>query len=92
MKDLDATGASGRIGLYGAPYGGDAVFSGSVVRGEERLIESAVGSAKALEALALSDELSKSDDALRRVDRVERTVMISAEARQVLSSDGSKWG
>ncbi|KAF3546864.1 hypothetical protein DY000_02000969 [Brassica cretica] len=48
--------------------------------------------AKALEALALSDELSKSDDALRRVDRIERTVMISPEARQVLSSDGSKWG
>ncbi|KAL0674406.1 hypothetical protein Bca4012_002387 [Brassica carinata] len=48
--------------------------------------------AKALEALALSDELSKSDDALRRIDRVERTVMISEEARQVLSSDGSKLG
>ncbi|KAL0770502.1 hypothetical protein Bca101_035653 [Brassica carinata] len=32
------------LGLYGAPYGGVAVFSGSVVRGEERLIEAAVGS------------------------------------------------
>ncbi|WZZ49224.1 hypothetical protein YC2023_049331 [Brassica napus] len=32
------------LGLYGAPYGGVAVFSGSVVRGEERLIEAAVDS------------------------------------------------
>ncbi|KAL0756521.1 hypothetical protein Bca101_094189 [Brassica carinata] len=31
-------------------------------------------------ALALSDEISKSDEALRRVDRVGRTEMVSAEA------------
>ncbi|KAF3508925.1 hypothetical protein F2Q69_00008737 [Brassica cretica] len=32
------------LGSYGAPYGGEAAFSGSVVRGEERLIEAADGS------------------------------------------------
>ena len=31
------------LGSYGAPDGGDAVFSGSGVRGEERLIEAADG-------------------------------------------------
>ncbi|CAN7002447.1 unnamed protein product, partial [Brassica rapa subsp. trilocularis] len=32
------------LGSFGAPDGGDAVFSGSGVRGEERLIEAADGS------------------------------------------------
>ena len=41
-------------------------------------------------ALALSDEISKSDEALRRVGRVGRTEMVSAEALQVLSSDEMK--
>ncbi|KAF3546940.1 hypothetical protein DY000_02008062 [Brassica cretica] len=41
-------------------------------------------------ALALLDEISKSNEALRRVDRVGRTEMVSAEALQVLSSDEMK--
>ena len=41
-------------------------------------------------ALTLSDEISKSDEALRRVDRVGRTEMVSAEALRVLSSDEMK--
>ncbi|WZZ30548.1 hypothetical protein YC2023_013949 [Brassica napus] len=32
------------LGSYGSPYGGEAAFSGSMVRGEERLIEAADGS------------------------------------------------
>ncbi|KAF3522958.1 hypothetical protein F2Q69_00051230 [Brassica cretica] len=41
-------------------------------------------------ALTLSDEISKSDEALRRVDRVGRTEMVSEEALRVLSSDEMK--
>ncbi|KAF2566651.1 hypothetical protein F2Q68_00023719 [Brassica cretica] len=41
-------------------------------------------------ALTLSDEILKRDEALRRVDRVGRTEMVSAEALRVLSSDEMK--
>ncbi|KAF3514288.1 hypothetical protein F2Q69_00002190 [Brassica cretica] len=41
-------------------------------------------------ALTLSDEISKSDEALRRVDKAGRTEMVPAEVLRVLSFDEMK--
>ncbi|KAF3515434.1 hypothetical protein F2Q69_00009950 [Brassica cretica] len=93
------------LGCYGAvktlivwvpiPGGGgthSSVAAGSCVQEVEA---SSVSPSSALVswgvgALALSDEISKSDEALRRVDRVGRTEVVSAEALRVLSFDEMK--
>ncbi|KAF3515435.1 hypothetical protein F2Q69_00009951 [Brassica cretica] len=93
------------LGCYGAvktlvvwvpiPGGGgshSSVAAGSCVQEVEAssvspssaLVSGGVG------ALTLSDEISKSDEALRRVDRVGRTEVVSAEALRVLSFDEMK--